>query len=176
MRYAIFVLLLNACGIHPVMTPLVDAVREGDVVAVRTLLARGADPNDPSGGNGWTPLLHAVHTNQLGAAAALLAGGADPNRADPNGMTPLMMAAGYANDAMVAVLLRGGADARRKNGEGEAALDFALNGMSDPDRFTVFRCNDSTASLLVTRVPSLRSSAGRSARRWARMKRCAVTG
>jgi ankyrin repeat protein len=177
MRTVALALLLTACGVRrPAMTPLVDAVRTGDAGAVRTLIARGADPNEPSGRNQWTPLLHAVHTSQLGSAAALLDGGADPNRPGPFGDTALMMAAGYADDDMVALLLRKGADPARRNPDGDGALDFALSGMTDIDRFTFFRCNDSTAEMLAARMPTLRSTATASSRRWARIKGCTVTG
>ncbi|HKR62156.1 MAG TPA: ankyrin repeat domain-containing protein, partial [Thermoanaerobaculia bacterium] len=115
---------------------LTDAVRAGDVATVRTLCARGADPNTPSGENGWPPLMHAVHKNQLGTAAALLDAGADPNAANDRGMSALMMASGYGQRDMVALLLRRGANARLTDRNGEAAIDYALSGMTDIDAFT----------------------------------------
>ena len=59
----------------------IGAVRDGNVAEVRQMLAQGADPNAPEGGNNWTPLLQAIHKNQIGSVAALLDGHADPNRA-----------------------------------------------------------------------------------------------
>ena len=74
-------------------TPLVHAVRAGEVGLVRVLLAHGADPNchDDDGHPGtaaergdtpgWTPLHHAVMAPTRYAALVhyLLAGGADIN-------------------------------------------------------------------------------------------------
>ncbi len=152
--------------------PLPFAVREGNVGEVRALLARGADPNRQFGVNSWPPLMHAVHKNQLETAAVLLEHGADVNKGGPEGMTPLMMAAGYGNDAMVALLLRHRADPHLKTRDGANVLDFALTGVSDIDKFTLFRCQDSTVSLLVRTQPSLRGTAETSSRNFARLKRC----
>ncbi|HEX7191738.1 MAG TPA: ankyrin repeat domain-containing protein, partial [Thermoanaerobaculia bacterium] len=125
------------------MSSLIGAVRDGNVTEVRQLLARGADPNAPEGVNDWTPLMHAVHKNQLGSVAALLDGHADPNRA-VNGGTPLMMAAGYGYTPIVRLLLARGADPHIRDLDGETAVDYAVAGMADLDRFTFFRCQDDT--------------------------------
>ncbi|MBV8516683.1 MAG: ankyrin repeat domain-containing protein [Acidobacteria bacterium] len=168
MRF-LFALLLLACSVRRAeFTPLVTAARAGDVARVRALLAHGADPNAPSGENGWTPLLHAVHKSQPAAAAALLAAGADPNRAGDGGMTPLMMAAGYGDRATVALLLGHGAKPAAADHNGETALDYALSGMTDLDKFTYFQCQDACASLLTRVSPAAKSGS----RRWARVKRC----
>lgn len=148
------------------------AVRAGDVSRVQALLARGADPNRAVGVNEWPPLMHAVHKDQLGTAEALLGHGADVNQGSPDGMTPLMMAAGYGNDAMVTLLLRHRADPHLKTKDGANVLDFALTGVSDIDKFTLFRCQDSTVSLLVRAHPSLHGTAETSSRNFARLKRC----
>ena len=168
-------LLLTGCGrAGAPMTDLAGAVRAGDVILTAALIARGADPNQPAGGNGWTPLLHAVHTNQLATAEALLAHGADPNRADPGGMTPLMMAAGYGNDEMAALLLRHRADPHVRAHDGATALDYALTGMSDIDKFTLVRCQDSTVALLLRAAPDLRQDEQRTSRAFAALKRCST--
>src|SRR5258705_11424968 len=65
-------LLLIQCGASgPRSSPLVDAVRSGDVAAVRALCAGGADPNEPVGGENWPPPIHAVHKNHPRHAPAL---------------------------------------------------------------------------------------------------------
>ena len=163
-------LLLAACSVpHHELNPLVGAARGGDARQIRALVAAGADPNaHDAGGNQWTPLIHAVHKHQLGSAEALIAAGADPNGAAPGGLTPLEMAAGYGHADMVALLLRRGARATND------AFDAALSGTNDIDDFTVFRCQDAAAAELMHANAALRPSAA--ARRWARIKRCAVTG
>ena len=152
-----------ACMVRPhaQVSGLCDAARAGDAALIRQLVANGADPNAPSGGNDWTPLLHAIHKHQTASAGALLDAGADANRAGDNGMTPLMMAAGYGYDDTVRLLLQHGA-------KPDGALDWALSGTTDIDRFTYFTCQDSTVRLLRSAAPSLQPSA--SAQRWAKMK------
>jgi ankyrin repeat protein len=86
------------------------------------------------------------------------------------------MAAGYGNDDMVDLLLRRGADSHVKAKDGANALDFALTGVSDINKFTLFRCQNSTVSLLLRRNPDLHGTARASSRAWAKMKRCVTPG
>lgn len=170
MRMLPLLLLVAACSTPGnEFTPLANAARSGDVAAVRTLCAGGADANARTGSNGWTPLLHAVHKNQSGTVAALLDSGAVVDAASPNGTTPLMMAAGYGNREMVALLLRRGATPGQRDGGGAVALDYALTGVTDIDGFTFFRCQNETAGLLRGASPAPQSSSSR----WARIKGCA---
>lgn len=173
-RSIIAALLFTACNIvrHAQVSEIATAARNGDTAEIRRLATRGADPNTPSGGNDWTPLLHAIHTHQNASAAALIDAGADVNRADERGVTPLMMAAGYGYDDTVQLLLQHHADPRLKRPNGETALDWAMSGMTDVDRFTFFQCQDSTARLLRDAAPGVKPQSG--ARRWAAVKRCAV--
>ena len=166
-------LLVTACGYSPSSqdTTLALAARAVDGPQIHPLVKNGADPNGPSGINGWTPLLHAIHKHQNTAVAALLDAGADVNRGDAKGVTPLMMAAGYGYDDTVRLLLSRGADPTIKRSNGDTALDWAISGMNVIDRFTVFDCQDSTAQLLHNAAPSVQPLAG--ARRWGRIKRCA---
>ena len=147
----------------------IGAVRSGNVAEVRQMLAQGADPNAPEGANDWTPLMHAIHKNQIGSVAALLDGHADPNRA-VNGETPLMMAAGYGYTPIVRLLLARGADPRIRDLDGETAVDYAIVGMTDLDRFTFFSCaDDSVRALIAANAPR---TIERSSRRWGSLKRC----
>jgi hypothetical protein len=165
----LLVLPLAGCMIHrDRLTPLVTAARNGDVETIRSLCAHGADPDQPSGGNDWTPLQHAVHTGQTQSVAALLDAGATIDRANSSGMTPLMLAAGYGQRDIVQLLLARGAEPALRDRNGEAAVDYALNGMTDIDDFTFFRCQSETATLL-TKVSPPASAA---ARRWSHLKRC----
>ena len=159
-------ILFTACMVRPhaQFSELCNAARAGDTALIRQLVAKGADPNAPSGDNQWTPLLHAIHKHQTASVGALLDAGADANRAGDNGMTPLMMAAGYGYDDTVELLLTRGA-------KPDGALDWALNGTTDIDRFTYFTCQDSTVRLLRSAAPTLQPTA--SAQRWAKIKRCA---
>jgi ankyrin repeat protein len=63
------------------MTPLLFAIRDGNVPMIRLLLDRGADLGQSSG-NHTSPLLIALVNGQVGIATELLNRGADPNAAD----------------------------------------------------------------------------------------------
>lgn len=152
---------------RPPGLPLTGAARSGDVASIRTLVAHGADPNAPDGVNDWTPLEHAVHKKQIASVVALLDAGADANRTDPRGMTPLMMAAGYGYTDIVQTLLHRGADSRLRDRDGATALDYAVTGMSDIDRFTLLQCQSETVKVL----RAARAPAG-SDKVIAKLKRC----
>src|SRR5437870_2758650 len=142
-KAAVVFVIASTC-FRPSDNPLTSAARSGDVRAIRTLVAQGADPNAPDGVNGWPPLEHAIHKAQMGTMVALIDAGADPNPANPRGMPPLMRAAGYGYTDMVNVLLMRGADPRQRDRDGATALDFAITGVSDIDRFTRFDCQSPT--------------------------------
>lgn len=167
----LLLVLLGACrGDDSAVPGLVGAARAGDVAQIRAMFSEKSDLDAPSGGNGWTPLMHAIHKNQIGSVEALLDRGADPNRPGDDATTPLMMAAGYGYTDIVTVLLRRGANPALTNTGGETALDWALSGMNDIDRFTMLQCQDETVRALHTAVPRIRPTA--SARRIASFKRC----
>jgi hypothetical protein len=65
------------------------------------------------------------------------------------------MAAGYGYTDIVRILLDSGADARAVLPNGDNALDMALEGVADIDRFTWGSCQTSTVRLLHERVPLL---------------------
>lgn len=78
------------------LTPLVFAVRRGDIATVRTLLAAGADVNQTTN-FGWTPLLTAVQNRYYKLASFLLDNKADVNIANKGGWTPLYLATDNRN-------------------------------------------------------------------------------
>ena len=71
------------------LTPLLFAVRQGNVKSVDALLTAGANVNQRSLGDHTSPLLMAAINGHFDLAAALLAKGADPKLASDNGATPL---------------------------------------------------------------------------------------
>ncbi|MGW1774735.1 ankyrin repeat domain-containing protein [Streptomyces sp. NPDC002104] len=87
------------------MTALGDAVRSGDVEAVRVLLEQGADPDGPDGAEGLTPLCAAVASYAYALARVLVEAGADPDRVLPDGTTPLLRAVESGSRAVVGALL-----------------------------------------------------------------------
>jgi transcriptional regulator with XRE-family HTH domain len=84
-------------------TPLVSAVRSGDLAAVKAMLAAGADPNAPDA-HGERPL-HAATSDEI---VRLLADhGADPSAESGEGLTPLEVC-GSDNYPVVLALLDAG--------------------------------------------------------------------
>src|SRR5213593_97470 len=124
---------------------LVVAARDGDFEAVRTLLSKRVNVNEPAR-DGSTALLWAVHHSNLPMVRALIAAGANfitPNR---YGVTPLLEASRTGDTPMIAELLRAGADVRRSvHPEGETplmaasrtgkldAVELLLEAASDPN-------------------------------------------
>ena len=72
-------------------TPLIDAVRAGEVSAVKELLDGGADVNQP-GEQGWTPLNWAAGKGHLELVTLLVDRGADVFKVGRDQRTPQMIA------------------------------------------------------------------------------------
>ena len=140
---------LAACSASPV-SALASAARVGDTNRIASLIRGGSGPNAPSGVNSWSPLMHAIHKNQKASVEALLADGAAADLASPGGETPLTMAAAYGYANIVEALLQGGASPSSQ------ALDAALTGANDIDRFTLGQCQTSTVRVLLKNNPGLR--------------------
>jgi ankyrin repeat protein len=157
---------------------LIWAARRGNILAVRTLLKGGANPDlRDSYRNGWTPLMHAIHKHQNTTVLALLDGGADPNVKAPDGGTALIMAAGDGNFEIVRALLMRGADPAAETSVGVTALAIAVAGgaFSDIDRPLLGGCHTATVKALLDKTPGLKlknNLAGRYARFFARLKGC----
>ena len=100
------------------------SIRSGDTTKLRTILARGIDPDakDPYD----IPALHwAVLADQPACTEILLAGGADPDNIDGRGNTALHAAAFYGRIDHARLLVDYGADVNFVSIEGRAPLDSA---------------------------------------------------
>jgi len=116
---------------------LVEAARNQDQKAVRTLLAQKADINARST-DGSTALLWLAHWNDLDTANLLLGAGADANAANDFGMTPLSQACTNGNSAFVRLLLKSGANPNLAVATGETPLmTCAKSGSADAVRMLI---------------------------------------
>jgi hypothetical protein len=137
-------------------TPVIDAARAGDVATLEKLFAGGADPNQVAGVNDWPPLMHAIHKGQKKSVRVLLKHGANVNFQTAHWSTPLIMAAGYGYSDIVAMLLDAGARPDIRDHDGYTALNAAVGGTADIDRFTVGHCQTETVRVLLDKAPRLR--------------------
>ena len=104
--------------------PLVDAARDGDRAAIRSLLAEGAQV-DAGEADGTRALHWASYRDDLEAVDLLLDAGADVNAANDLGATPLWTAGQNGSAVMVRRLLTAGADPNPTLLAGETPLMVA---------------------------------------------------
>jgi ankyrin repeat protein len=100
---------------------LVDAARNGDLAAVRSLLRSGADANAVAP-DGSTAVHWAVHRGSLEMLNALLAAGARGDRLTRYNVAPLTLAAQTGDAPIVERLLAAGVDPDTTSEEGQTAL------------------------------------------------------
>jgi ankyrin repeat protein len=101
---------------------LLEAARQGEFAAVRTLLVQKHANANARDADGTTPLHWAVRADDGQAVAALLKAGADVSAVNRYGVTPLSLAATNGSAGVVTQLLQAGADANSASPEGETVL------------------------------------------------------
>ena len=102
---------------------LVDAAKQGDRVAVRSMLDRGAGVNvNAPASDGSTALFWAVSRNDAEMVDLLLKAGANVNVANDYGATALYVASTNADEAIVAKLLDAKANPNAALSSGETPL------------------------------------------------------
>ncbi len=102
-------------------TALMIAAYKGNLAAVKVLIGKGAQINQP----GWTALHYAATTGNNEIVQLLLDNAAYIDAESPNKTTPIMMAARAGFILTVKLLLDEGADATLKNDAGMTAIDLA---------------------------------------------------
>ena len=109
-------------------SPLVTAVRGGQISTVRLLLQAGDNPNKPdaNGDTPHTPLTMAVYLGNKDIVQILLQGGAKPNLGDIYDNTPLHVAAICGRIAIAKILLEAGAELNATTLWGETPLFNAV--------------------------------------------------
>ena len=101
--------------------PLVDAVKQADVQAVRALLQQHVDVNATEP-DGTTALHWAAYRDHTEIADLLIRAGAHVHAGNRNGVTPLSLACTNGNAAIITRLLDAGADPNTALRGGETAL------------------------------------------------------
>ena len=115
--------IMNTRDITTGDTGLHLATARRDVLWVRFLLQRGANPNIRNN-QGITPLQLATQLGFVEGAEVLLDKGAQVGVADQQGETPLIAAVHQRNTALVRRLLEEGADPDRSDNSGRSARDY----------------------------------------------------
>lgn len=104
-----------------------EAIYAGDLVAVRKLIAHGANPQ-AADHHGLTALHCAVNANAVVIAGFLIEQGSDINaRNEKMDMTPLHLAAFYGIAPIAALLISHGARTDIRDEAGDTALKIARN-------------------------------------------------
>src|ERR1035438_4369901 len=117
-------LLLLLCGLAAATenTELLTAIRKGDLAAVKTLLAHGADVNARDA-KGASALMYAAIYGDLECMNLLLDKGADPNASNDLSINALMWAA--SDLGKVRTLVAHGANVNARSNYGYTALSVA---------------------------------------------------
>jgi ankyrin repeat protein/mono/diheme cytochrome c family protein len=119
---ALGLLMLGLAGSAVATVPaVIEAVKQGNREALRTLIKAHADVNAPEA-DGTTALHWAVRAGDLATVNLLLGSHANAMAANRYGVKPLSVAAVNGNGAMMEALLKAGANPDTANPEGETAL------------------------------------------------------
>jgi ankyrin repeat protein len=90
-----------------------DAVREGNIEAIKQHIAAGVDVNAKAN-DGWTPLHGAARWKHKEIIELLIAAGADVNAKEEGGVTSLLYAAMDGHKEIAELLITAGADVNAK--------------------------------------------------------------
>ena len=119
------ILILSLVTLLPVLaatdSALVTAAKDGDLRAVRALIAKRANVNE-QGRDGGSALLWAVYHSDLEMTKALLAAGARPDTPNKYGVTPLLQASRTGDAPLIDLLLKSGARPSLAHPDGETPL------------------------------------------------------
>lgn len=126
----VLVALLATVGQAAGDGPVVTAARDGDLRAVKALIAKRADVNETAR-DGSTPLLWAAYHADREMAQALLAAGAAVDTPNKYGVTPLIQASRTGDAPIIDALLKAGADVKRAHPDGETPVMAAARSGSD---------------------------------------------
>ena len=104
-----------------------QAVQQGDIAAVRAILAEKPEMLESRNDGNLTPLILASLHGQKEIVRYLLEKGADLNATDNEGSNVLHNAAASGHEDIIALLLSKGTDVNAKDNRGMTALHFACS-------------------------------------------------
>ncbi len=123
---------LSATNVPAATSTLLQAMRSGDLAALRAAIAAGGAVNG-RGADGFPPLLALMRTatvalngNQRQCVACLLENGAAVDPVDELGRTPLIHAARVGDLETIKVLVEGEAYVKQRDGLHKTALFYAV--------------------------------------------------
>ena len=102
-------------------SPLVTAAKDGDLQAVRALIAKRVNVNDHAR-DGSTAILWAAYHSDIEMTRALVGAGAAVNLPNHYGITPLLQASRAGDAQLIATLLKAGADLAVTHPDGQTPL------------------------------------------------------
>jgi ankyrin repeat protein len=117
---------LATLGIDYSVEALLSASRQGNLQALKLLLAGGIPPDIKDAVHGVSPLLEGARNGQLQVVQTLLAKGANVNIRNNEGQTALISAVKNNKKEVVKVLLKKGADQTVFDRTGRSAFSYAL--------------------------------------------------
>ena len=126
-KYLFYAFVLVSLASHGVAGPLHDAVKRGDLVQVKLLIAQGEDVNNRDDVLG-SPLHQAAILGDGDMARLLVSKGADVNVDHSILGTPLNVAALEGNETVASVLITNGADVDARLIVGTTPLHAAASG------------------------------------------------
>jgi ankyrin repeat protein len=100
---------------------LVAAAKNDDLPAVRALLAKRVNVNEPAR-DGSTALLWSAYNSNLDMTRALIAAGAAVNTQNHYGISPLLQGSRSGDAALLGMLIKAGADVAAAHPDGETPL------------------------------------------------------
>ena len=132
-------LLATALALHGADLRLIDAAKDSNAAAVRSLLAQHADVNTTEA-DGFTALHWAAQHDNLEIVRLLLDAGANPKAATRYNITPLSLVCTNGDAAMIDRLLKAGVDPNSTSEDGQTALmTAALTGKVDAVKLLLAR-------------------------------------
>ena len=124
----VLVTCLAATGSPDLGPDLRQQARDGEIEAVRDLLAPAPPDLDEADPAGWTALMYAVQAGHHKIVQMLLEAGASLDQKNPSGETALHLAATQGPTESARALLRAGADLDVRDSEGHTPLYRAIDG------------------------------------------------